>query len=219
MGESESESERQCCPFTRKCSKGEWENKNLLPPPQKITATEKLFYISVCSRGFNLLTCSNDSFSKLIYVWQLHISKMFPLTGQHSCLQAGREEYDMFRRNVNQSFGQTFRENVSATPCAHWFSLIAVGPRFLSPLEEGQKCWPQKGFLPVSQGFCFVPIGGLFKNCVLFTWAVHNTTVSLWEVLTSSMVLRCDLQSSAFQKGVRVFVGHTQCPMGWSLHR
>lgn len=95
------------------------ENKNPLPPPQKITATEKLLYISVCSRGFNLLTCSDYYYSRLICVWQLYVKKMFPLAEQHSCLQAGQGGFDMFRYNVNQSFGQTFHENISDTGCAY----------------------------------------------------------------------------------------------------
>ena len=141
MSKSESESERQCCPFTRKCSEGKWmrENKNPLPPPQKITATEKLLYISVCSHGFNLLTCSNYSYSRLIYVWQLYIKKMFPLTEQRSCLQAGRGEYDMLRCNVNQPFGQTFHENISVTGCAYWFFLICSRPLvFCLPLMKSR---------------------------------------------------------------------------------
>lgn len=156
MSKSASESEWQCRPFTRKYSDGEWvrENKDPLHPPQKIIATEKLLYVSVCSHSFNLLTCSNYSYSTLIYVWQLYIKKKFSLTEQCSCLQAGRGEYHMFRWNVNQSFGQFFHENISATGYAQWFFLICSGPSvFCLPLKSRKVDLIRDFFQFVSQGF------------------------------------------------------------------
>lgn len=157
MSKSEFESERQRCPFTRKCFNGEWvrENKNLLSPPQKITATEKLLYISVYSHGFNLQTCSNYSYSRLIYVWQFYIKKMLPLPEQHPCLQAGRGEYYVFRCKVHWWFGQTFIENFFDKGCTYWYFLICSSHLiFCFLLMKMRNVALIRGFFHfVSQGF------------------------------------------------------------------
>lgn len=102
------------------------ENKSPLPPPQKITATEELLYMSVCSHGFNLLTYSNYSYSRLIYVWQLYV-KRSSLQQNNTCLQAALGNMMC----SDAVWGSYLAKKISLTlPVQADFSLFAVGPWF-----------------------------------------------------------------------------------------